>query len=63
VTRAQGLCWRISDVHPATLGKGGWILNERWFAWVLSNPQRLVPRPTIGELGLFDLPDDIVIPA
>jgi activating signal cointegrator 1 len=54
---------RRSDVRSAMLGKGGWILNEGSYAWVLANPRRLVPRPTVGKLGLFGLPDDIVVPA
>jgi ASCH domain-containing protein len=54
---------RRSDMRPAMLRKGGWLLNEGSFAWILSNPRRLVPRTTIGKLGLFDLPDAIIIPA
>lgn len=54
---------RRSDVRPAMLGRHGWILNEGAYAWILSNPRRLAARPTVGKLGLFDLPDDIVIPA
>ena len=36
---------------------------EGLFAWMLSRPRRLVPRPTRGQLGLFSVPSDIVIPA
>jgi hypothetical protein len=54
---------RRSDVRPAMLGRHGWILNEGAFAWVFANPRRLIPRPTVGKLGLSDLPDDIIIPA
>jgi hypothetical protein len=54
---------RRSDVRPAMLGKHSWILHEGSYAWVLSDPRRLQPRPTVGKLGLFDLPDDIIIPA
>jgi hypothetical protein len=45
------------------LGRHGWILTQGAFAWVLSNPRRLVPRPTVGKLGLFDLPNAVIVPA
>jgi hypothetical protein len=54
---------RRSDVRPAMLGRHAWLLNEGAFALVLSDPRRLAPRPTVGKLGLFELPDDIIIPA
>jgi hypothetical protein len=58
----NGYLGAISDVHPAMLGKGGWILNGGSFASVRSNPRRFVPRPTVRKLGLFYLPDDIIVP-
>jgi hypothetical protein len=33
------------------------------FAWVLSNPRRLASIPVRGQLGLFGVPSDIVVPA
>jgi hypothetical protein len=47
----------------AMLVQPGWILNKGSFAWVLSNPRRLAPRAKVGKLGLFDLPDDVIVPA
>lgn len=44
---------RRSDVRPAMLGRGGWLLNEGSFAWVLRNPRRLLPYPLRGQLGLL----------
>jgi hypothetical protein len=33
------------------------------FAWVLSNPQPLNPRPVRGQQGLFGVSDSVVVPA
>jgi hypothetical protein len=54
---------RRSEVRAAMLVQRGWILNKGSFAWVLSNPRRLAPRAKVGKLGLFDLPDDVIVPA
>jgi hypothetical protein len=54
---------RRSDVRPAMLGRHGWILNEGAYAWVLSDPRRLVPRSTRGRLGLFYVSPSLVVPA
>ncbi|HEY2865156.1 MAG TPA: ASCH domain-containing protein [Casimicrobiaceae bacterium] len=54
---------RRADCRPAMLGPDGWLFNEGAFAWVLANPRRLVPRPTVGKLGLFDVPSDLIVPA
>jgi ASCH domain len=54
---------RRSDVRPAMLGRHGWLLHEGSFAWVLTAPRRLVPRPTVGKLGLFDVHRGLIVPA
>src|ERR1700694_2863628 len=54
---------RRSDVRPAMLGKHGWLLHEGSYAWVLTAPRRLVPRPTVGKLGLVDVHPDLIVPA
>lgn len=52
---------RRADCEPAMLEPHGWQSGA--FAWVLTNPRRLVPRPTVGILGLFDVPRDLIVPA
>jgi ASCH domain len=54
---------RRSDVRPAMLGKGGWILNQGSFAWLLGDPRPLKPRPTRGQLGIFDVPSRLIMRA
>jgi hypothetical protein len=53
---------RRSGVRPPMLGRFGWILNEGAYAWVLADPRRLKPRPTVARLGLFAIPSEIVVP-
>lgn len=37
----------------------GWGLPEQ-FHWKLTNPRAITPIPYIGQLGLFDVPDELV---
>jgi hypothetical protein len=60
----------VIDVRPlrqsdakASMLEAGFQPTGDLYAWLLSNPRRLTPRPVRGQLGLFGIATDIVIPA
>ncbi|RCJ31046.1 hypothetical protein A6769_31805 [Nostoc punctiforme NIES-2108] len=40
----------------------GWGMPEQYH-WKLENPREITPIPYIGRLGIFEVPDDLVMEA
>jgi len=52
----------VSDAGLALFSRREWIHYEGLYAWLLAHPRHLVPRPTVGKLGLFEIPDRLIVP-